>query len=213
MGEVYTKAEATTRTTESTNTTNTAFIHIKLQRLQSRWWQAEQQKAGANWAGRMIILCVFGRTGDAFECKADLKLGSRQFKGFWGWAGSSPTFSAATASSAVARASAPRSATQSCQAGPPPHAASQAARLSWCQVKSRLHFRREQGVSVAPVGSMLVAARREATHVGKVIKRGKRRHSWTERSVFKAPRKGKKPGGDEEWVATEQVLKQLFEDP
>ena len=173
----------------------------------------------------MIILMEFGRTGEDFISKADLKLVGREFKGLWGWQGSSATVSVAPAPLPVAPIATPRApvsatprraspaVTQSGLARPLSHAANRSAQLSWHQIRAQLQFRKERGVNVTGVGSMLKKAKREATHVGKAVARGKRRHSWPERHVFKAPRKGGKPGGDDEWVATEQVLKQMYEDP
>ena len=38
------------------------------------------------------------------------------------------------------------------------------------------------------------------------------RHSLDDRACFKAPRVGNKPGGSEEWVATESVLEQMHDE-
>ena len=44
------------------------------------------------------------------------------------------------------------------------------------------------------------------------IDQGMAAHGWTSSSVFTTPRAGAKKGGAEEWVATEPVLQQMYEE-
>ena len=47
-------------------------------------------------------------------------------------------------------------------------------------------------------------------HFGRDMVRWIHRHGWTQKQVQWAKRKGGKPGGDNERVATEEVLEQIY---
>ena len=78
--------------------------------------------------------------------------------------------------------------------------------------KAKLVFRKEEGKLVASVPQMYKVMEKDTSHVGMKVATGKRRYSWTDAVVFKAPRVGSKKGGSTEWVAVEAVMQKLFED-
>ena len=43
------------------------------------WWLAEKRQQ--HWAGRIIVLCEFGRGGDVFKSRADVQIGEQGFRG------------------------------------------------------------------------------------------------------------------------------------
>ena len=165
-----------------------------------RWWQNELSKDNQKWSGRLIVLVDFGPHGEAFETRGDLKLIDKDFRGLWGWKGSS--------SAAVSKAQ-------------PAYAVARPARLpaprpaakDWEQFKKvkKLHFRKEKGLLVSSVPAFLKAQGKEANHVKKTVNTGKLRHGWTDNVVFKAPRRADKKGGEDEWVATEAALQKMYE--
>ena len=67
-------------------------------------------------------------------------------------------------------------------------------------------------VQVASVNLLLKILKKDVNHTLKIIKKGKFRHGWSNRMVFKAPRATGKPGGQHEWVATASVLEQISKD-
>ena len=174
------------------------------------WWQAERKSPQRVWAGRLIVLADFGKTSTAFTTRADVQLAGEEFRGLWGWPGSVPSlcFGAAAQPQAVAPARAPRrpSGAQSAQS-PVTASAPRARKMSWSQVSSTLVFRPVDSVSVAPVAGVVPRKK-----VAEKVAAGKLRHSWPDTALFKSARTGAKKGGSEEWVATEAVLQQLYED-
>ena len=178
---------------------------------QCSWWQHELQKAPGHWAGRLIILVVFSSAGMLFTSYGDLKLqGWSNFRGLWGWQGSSRSLARAPSTPpppAIQRAlPTPKAASKTLRAAP--------ARPTWDHFKKekKLRFRTEEGARVGSVPGLLKAKEVDANHIGDLVRTGKRRHKWTDRMVFKAPRVGSKKGGESEWVATEEVLQQVYED-
>ena len=93
-------------------------------------------------------------------------------------------------------------------------AAAPSARTPWSQVSAALEWRTERRVRVASVPQLFrkIGKHAAAGHAGERVAAGKRRHSWPDRDVFKAPRAVRKKGGEDEWVAVEAVLKQFYED-
>ena len=83
---------------------------------------------------------------------------------------------------------------------------------SWTAVLAKLKFRSVAGKRVASVPSLFSIMERESNHIGEKISTGKRRHSWSDAQVFKAPRCGDKKGGSDEWVAVASVLEKLHEE-
>ena len=57
---------------------------------------------------------------------------------------------------------------------------------------------------MAPVARVLEIVEVGTEDAGEKVANGKKRHSWSERDVFKAAGKVRKKGGREEWVATPQ---------
>jgi hypothetical protein len=176
------------------------------------WWQQELRKDPERWAGRLIVLVKFPMSGSSFVTRGDLKLREwSSFRGFWGWPGSRSDLTLGP----VAR----QPATSSQAAAPAPTAKASRgvvpaprAQLSWEQVvkQKKLKFRKEKGVLVSSVPAMLKFKKVDAKHVGEKVSAAKRRHKWSDREVFKAPRQESKKGGDEEWVATEMAMEKLY---
>ena len=70
-----------------------------------KWWQDEL--ANKPWGGRLIVMALFDRSGDAFTLRGDIQLKDEGFRGLFGWHGSRPSLEKAaprlaTASSGAA---------------------------------------------------------------------------------------------------------------
>ena len=181
--------------------------------LKCGWWVAEKQRR-ADWAGRVLVLCVFGRTGEDFVSRADVQLGDQAVRGLWGWQGSvgslRPSASAPAAPLLFSappppRRSAPRSATR-----PVP----QKRKKPWeeCEQELQQVFRKEKRVQVAPVRCLFEALDLNRKRMCEKVDAFRERHSLDDRACFKAPRVGIKLGGSEEWVATATVLQQMHDE-
>ena len=82
-------------------------------------------------------------------------------------------------------------------------------RAPWDLVKTKLAFRHVLRQRVASVASLQRLQGKTKKDLKKKIEQGMAAHGWTSSSVFKTPRK---KGGHEEWVATEPVLQQMYEE-
>ena len=53
--------------------------------------------------------------------------------------------------------------------------------------------------------------RPKSNNLGRDVETWKRRYGWSAHDIFRAKRKGPKPGGSEEYVATSAVLQKIYE--
>ena len=89
---------------------------------------------------------------------------------------------------------------------------------TWHQRECPVNQRKPTKRSVAPVPKMFEFMNKtDLKHVGEKIKPLKRRYDWDDDDCFKAPRmdgdtatSSRKKGASEEWVATEKVLEQIY---
>ena len=195
-----------------------------------RWWQ-DLLKADAigKWGGRFIVLCCFDRSGADMRTYCDVRLrGQDSYRGLWGWprsgrmlAGAGPRALPAPPLPAprapvVARAKSQAKAQAKAPAAP-------LGRKTWAAFHSELErkglYRLEKPpaesarrVRVASCQLVVEACGKSKKHVGEKVLPAKRRHGWGDKECVKAPRPGKKKGGDQEHVAVERCLQQLFED-
>lgn len=172
------------------------------------WWAAltaadEKQ----HWAGRLVVMAEFDRSGEVFVTRGDVKLRGQEFRGLWGWPGASGSLRAPLARRRVAARVPPVARAKAA----PSRQAIRAPRPTFADIRDRLQFRVVGQTRVAPVAQVLSVMGRSTSHVGDRVERGKRRHGWPDRAVFKTARSGPKAlSGKDEWVATALVLEQLY---
>ena len=58
---------------------------------------------------------------------------------------------------------------------------------------------------------MLQLMYKNSNNLGRDVETWKRRYGWSAHDIFRAKRKGPKPGGSEEYVATSAVLQKIYE--
>ena len=182
---------------------------------QCDWWQQELASSEV-WAGRLIVLIEFGVGGSSFTSRADLRLRGEEFKGLWGWPGSVGALRVRlrSASSALAPGlplSLPSARIAHGRVVPPPRSAAK-RRAPWDLFKKKLAFRHVVRQRVASVASLYSLQGKTHKKLKARIDQGMAAHGWTSSSVFTTPRAGAKKGGAEEWVATEPVLQQMYEE-
>lgn len=153
------------------------------------WWRAALARRTGVWCGRMVVLCVFNRSGVLTASHAEWKPVGGVWATVWGWRGQ------------AVRVPAP----------PPPQSRVPRA-LPARRPFPALTYRWEHGRLVAPVAKVLEDLGRSTANVGRETRRFKRRNPGLAEDLFQAPRKAAKKGGPPEWVGTEAALTQLHAD-
>ena len=189
-----------------------------------KWWQDEL--AQKPWCGRLIVMALFDRSGDAFSLRGDVQLKGEGFRGFFGWHGSRPTLEKAesrlatassSSSSTVAPVVAPLRVQGSALAKRTLPVVAATVKPSWAEVCEKLkpHFFPRRGAQMASVPLLLSLCRAPKSKKGNLsrdLEKWKAKYHWTQNDVDNSKRKGvgKKAGGSEETVATKAVLEILY---
>ena len=169
------------------------------------WWQREV--CSGQWEGRLVVLCNFpsGASG-TFDVYADYTPVGGKPRGVLNWPYARRNFGTGN----VVR--------------PPPRAAMSSAKAKARSAPARvvapvrrkqkdpfprLQFRRWKGRNVAPIKPVLKAAKADTDHIGKRYQRWA--SSVPNGFADRTPRNASKKGGKAEYVATETVLRWIYE--
>ena len=174
--------------------------------------------------GRLIVMALFDRSGDAFSLRGDVQLRGEGFRGLFGWHGSRPSLEkaaprlGATSSSTAAPAVAPLRAQGSALAKRALPAVVATVKPPWAEVceKLRPHFFLRRGSQMASVPLLLSLCRvskSKKANLARDLEKWKQKYHWTQNDVDNSKRKGvgRKAGGSEETVATRAVLEILYQ--
>ena len=194
---------------------NAGLSHVREKLQEERvdectWWQREATTG--HWEGRLVVLCNFpyGASG-SFNVYADYTPVGDKPRGALNWqyarrnfkrklnASPAPTPAPILVSRAAAKAK-PR---------PGPVRVNASVRRRNKDPFPSLQFRQWKGRLVAPIKPVLLAAKADTDHLDRRCTR------WaanvTNGFADKAPRRGRKKGGKPEYVATEAVLRWIYE--
>ena len=180
---------------------------------ESEWWARVVAKKGSAWCGRMICLAVFDRSGNFQQTRADFKPRGGEWRGVWGWLGSTAVLPVRLPLAPPPAAPAPAAGSASrTKARRAPEQQFGSLALTWRFEKNPLHP--QQGSKrVAGVTELLAAMgmpRAQLLQPGRTVDKLKRAHGdVSDQDLFEVPRKRAKPGGRKEWVGTQLALKTM----
>ena len=124
------------------------------------------------WAGRLVVIAEFGRSGEVCVTRGDVKWRGREFRGVWGWPGTSGSLRAPIARRRVAARVPPVARAKAT----PSRQAIGAPRPTLADIRDRLQPKVEGRTRVAPVAQVLSEMGHITSHVVDRVNRGKRRH-------------------------------------
>ncbi len=202
--------ELTCRRTRSAN--GLAYVRAKLQEERVDkcvWWQRE---AGTGqWEGRVIVLCNFpnGPSG-SFQVYADYTPVGGKPRGVLNWPYARRNFKNVSVGRSPPPPPPPSVMRATAKAKPAPaRAIVPPVRRKLKKPFPRLQFRLWRGRMVAPIKPVLQAASADTDHLDRHYQRWA--SSVSSGFAGQAPRQGQKKGGKPEYVATEAVLRWIYE--